>query len=411
MSGLVPKVIHVFPGLRPGGGPTGYAFYLQQALTTLEGAENLIKIVVPSGVRQGGDNPQSLPSWRSRLIKKLPRWLAGVLLGGYTTYLLKNALHYFGFTHDQVDNLKQAKVVVFHSYWMAFSYMNNYNVHPGQVILLMPHSPTDQTAEMIENWRVTLGDSAIWNLIYKGLVDYELETFRKVRGVIVPCRRALEGYFHALPGGRALFEKLPIYEIKTGVHGLNAVRTRSDVRRGWGIPPDAKIVGYFGRKHPHKGFDLFVQMAELAYKKGYTDIWFVSAGKGSLHVPKSLPNYLDLGYLTEELADAVAAVDLVVVPNRVSYFDLFVLEAMSLGKVVLTSRIGGSVCFSAPGVLFVEDITAESFLQNIEKLLYQDELLKFLGEENKKVFEEEYNLLAFAKRHLSLAQALLGGRH
>lgn len=409
MSRFVRKVMHVFPGLGPGGGPAGYAFYLQQGLATLEAAEGLIEIVVPTRLRRAVDNRQLEPSWRFRLLKKMPRWLAGAVLGIHATYTSRNALRYFGFTDDQIGSLKRAKVVVFHDYRLALSYINN--AHPEQLILLMPHSPTDLSSEMVENWRGIFGNSTIWKLVYEELARLELETFLKVKGIIAPCRSALEGYFLGLPDSRLFLQQaLPVYEVKTGVLGLNAIQNRSEVRERWGIAPRDKVVGYFGRKHPHKGFDLFVQIAELAYARKHEGLWFVSAGKGHLPSPRHLPNYLDLGYLTNQLlADAVAAVDLVVVPNRFSYFDLFILEAMSLGKVVLTSRVGGNICFDAPGVLFVEELTAESFLQAIEKLLTKDGLLDSLGGENRRVFEERYNLSAFAKRHLLLAQTLLMG--
>lgn len=409
MKALVPKVMHVFPGLRPGGGPAGYAFHLQQALGIVEGVDRLIEIVVPAGVRLKVDNPQAEPSWRFRLLKKMPRWLAGAVLGVHTAYTVRNALRYFGFGDDQIDKLRRAQVVVFHDYRLAFSYVHAYRTRPEQQVLLMPHSPTDLTSELIENWRGVLGDSPIWKLLHKTLVRLELETFLRAAGVITPCRNALEGYFLGLPCSQTFLSTIPVYEVKTGVRGLNATQTSSEVRKRWGVAPGEKVVGYFGRRHPHKGFDLFVRVAELAYERGWRGVRFVSAGKGHLPSPRHLPNYLDLGYLTNQLADAVAAVDLVVVPNRVSYFDLFILEAMSLGKVVLTSRVGGNVCFDAPGILFVEELTAESFLQNIEKLLSQDELREFMGRENQRYFEQEYDLLSFAKRHLLLAQTLLGG--
>ncbi|MFN4074075.1 MAG: glycosyltransferase [Thermus sp.] len=342
----------------------------------------------------------------------MPRWLAAMLLGMRTVHTLKkDALRYYGFTNEQIDSLRKGKVIVFHDYRLAFSYMRSHSMHPEQAILLMSHSPTDASSEKVEDWRSIFGDSAIWKEVYEKLVRFEFETFLKVKGVIAPCRNSLEGYFLDFPRGRNLLKSLAIYEVKTGVRGLNAVHSRREIRERWGIAPDDKVVGYFGRRHHHKGFDLFVRLAELAYERGYTGVWFVSAGKGYLPSPSHLPNYLDLGYLTEQLADAVAAVDLVVVPNRFSYFDLFILEAMSLEKVVLTSRVGGNVCFDAPGVLLVNELSAESLLQAIEELLSNDRLREFLGRKNREVFEKEYNLPAFAKRHLLLAETLLGGRY
>ena len=37
------------------------------------------------------------------------------------------------------------------------------------------------------------------------------------------------------------------------------------------------------------------------------------------------------------------ASDVVVIPNRNTYFDLVILEALSLGKIVITSNTGGNI--------------------------------------------------------------------
>lgn len=407
---LVSKVIHVFPGLRRGGGPYGYAFFLQQALGMVEEANDFIEILVPASTRLNKSG-RSKPWWRSllvRLLAKMPSWLVEVVLGMRQVYFAKNALRRLGFTRDQIGKLRQMKVIIFHDYRLAFSYIRNYGVQPGQAVFLMPHSPTDHSSEIIEDLRGIWGNSTVWESLYRRIVRLEFEVFQNVKGVVAPCSNALESYFAQLMDYRSFLQKMPIYEVKTGVQGLKATESRSKVLEHWGIPPDARIVGYFGRKHPHKGFDLFVRAAELAYEKGWGGVWFVSAGEGFLPSPKHLPNYVDLGYLNaEQLANAVAAVDLVVVPNRVSYFDLLILEAMSVGKVVLTTPVGGNVCFGAPGIIFVERVSAEDVLRGIEKLLSQYDLLESLGRANRTIFEREYNLFAFARRHLILAQTLL----
>lgn len=407
---LVSKVIHVFPGLRRGGGPHGYAFFLQQALGMVEEANDFIEILVPASARLNKSG-HSKPWWESPLVgplMKMPSWLLEVVLGVRQAYVAKNAFRRLGFTKDQIGKLRQMKVIIFHDYRLAFSYIRNYGVRPGQAVFLMPHSPTDHSSEIIENLRGILGNSVVWESLYRRIVRLEFEVFQNVKGVVAPCSNALESYFAQLMDYRSFLQKMPIYEVKTGVQGLKATEGRSKVLGHWGIPPDARIVGYFGRKHPHKGFDLFVRAAELAYEKGWRGVWFVSAGEGFLPSPKHLPNYVDLGYLNaEQLANAVAAVDIVVVPNRVSYFDLLILEAMSAGKVVLTTPVGGNVCFGAPGVLFVEKVSAEDILESVEKLLSKYNLLEHLGRENRRIFEQEYGLSAFAKRHLSLAQTLL----
>ncbi|MEM2045954.1 MAG: glycosyltransferase family 4 protein [Candidatus Bathyarchaeia archaeon] len=270
----------------------------------------------------------------------------------------------------------------------------------------MPHTPVDATAEYIENWQEIFGSSWVWPIIYRMLAKIELRTLLKSDGLIVPSRSALEDYFKGIPGRQKLFQ-LPIYEIKSGVPKLVARRCRDEILPQWGVQPRSKVVGYFGRLHFHKGYDLFCRAAEIAHEEKYENLIFVAAGRGYLPSPHYLPNFRYLGYLTEELADAVAAVDLVVVPNRVSYFDLFILEAMSLGKPVLTSRVGGNLSLDSPGIFFLKELNPKSLLSMILALLSDPRYLEEAGKANQRTYEEQYNLLVFGKRHLEFAQSIL----
>jgi len=408
MGELIPKVVHVFPNLRPGGGPAGYGFNLLHALT-LVGADEMVTVLSPSqpanvGITSGGS---SQTSKKFQLLQRLPPWIAGSLLALRTLRILQDSFRYFRFTREQVKEIELAKVVIFHDYRLASTYLRKGSKHPAQKALIMPHSPTDLTSELVENWRVHFGSSRVWSSIRRMLIGIELRTLLASDGLIVPCRSSLDHYFEGVAERQDLF-RLPIYEIKSGVPEKVARRGRKEVLAQWGVPPESKVVGYFGRRHPHKGYDLFCHAAEVAHEKGYESLIFVAAGSGPLPSPSHLPNFRDLGYLTTELAEAVAAVDLVVVPNRVSYFDLFILEAMSLGKAILTSRVGGNLCLGSPGIFFLEQLTPESLVLAIVKLLSDPRNLEEMGRLNRKIYEEHYSPQAFAKRHVEFAQSILG---
>lgn len=408
MGELIPKVVHVFPGLRAGGGPAGYGFKLLQALT-LVGADETVTVLSPSqpaGVGITGGSGSSQSSKKFQLLQRLPPWISGSLVALRTVSVLYDAFRHFGFASDQVKEIRTAKVVIFHDYRLASTYLRMGAKHPAQKVFIMSHSPTDLTSELVENWRGHFGSSWVWSSIRRMLTGMELRTLLGSDGLVVPCRSALDDYFKGVAGRQALF-RLPIYEIKSGVPEQLARRGRDEVLAQWGVPPRSKVVGYFGRRHPHKGYDLFCRAAQLAYEKGYESLIFVAAGGGHLPSPSHLPNFRDLGYLTTELADAVAAVDLVVVPNRVSYFDLFILEAMSLGKAILTSRVGGNLCLGSPGIFFLEELNPESLMSAIVRLLSDPRNLEEAGRVNRSIYEEYYSLRSFGKRHLEFAQSIL----
>lgn len=404
MGGLVPKVVHVFPAIRRGGGPSGYAFNLVQALAEVREAKGTIELLFPP--KSTGSNPGK-PSRTFQILRELPPWVAGPLLTMRTFSILRDAFRYFGFLPDQIYKIKQAQVVVFHDFRLASAYIRDRRRNPTQKVFVMSHSPTDLSSELLENWKGYWGESRLWPSIRRMLMRIELRTLLSCDGLLVPCRAALQSYFEGMPQSQALINSLPIYEIKSGVPKLVPTRERREVLSKWGLPLEKKIVGYFGRRHPHKGYDLFCQAAVMAHEKRYEDLFFVAAGGGHLPSPTHLPNFRDLGYLTEELADVVNAVDLVIVPNRVSYFDFFILEAMSLGKPVLTSRVGGNVCIDSPGVFFLDKLDSETILVAMVELLSNGAELEKKGKANELVYEQLYGLRSFGKRHLDLAQSLL----
>jgi glycosyltransferase involved in cell wall biosynthesis len=395
---IAPKVVHVFPGCRPGGGPAGYCFNLLQALTLLDSKESL-KVLYPNT----NTRRTSKVSRKFDLLKSLPTCLSGFLVFVRTLMILRDAFRYFGFTEEQMDEITISDVVVFHDYRLASTYLLNSNRPSNQKIIIMPHAPTDLSAEMIDNLRLYLGNSFIWNIIYSYMAKIELKTLVSSNCLLIPCRDSLEGYFTSTPERVSLFH-LPFYELPSGVRPLKATRSSHEVRTSWGVD-SKKIVGFFGRRHPHKGYDIFCQAAEVAYRHKI-DIVFVSAGSGPISPPLHLPNFLDLGHLTtEELANAIAAVDLVIVPNRFCYFDLIILEAMSLGKPVLTTPVGGSRCLNSPGIFFVNNQNAESLMVAINELLLKRDLEE-VGKLNLEVFEKMYGLQPFARRHLEFARLI-----
>jgi len=397
---IAPKVVHVFPECRPGGGPAGYCFNLLQGLSLL-GSQESLKVLFPNT----NTRRASKVSRKFELLQSLPSCLSGFLVFVRTLMILQDAFRYFGFTEEQIDEIKTSDVVVFHDYRLASAYLLNLNKSSNQKIIIMPHAPTDLSAEIIENWKLYLGNSRIWNIIYRSLAERELRTLLSANSLLIPCRYALDGYFTSMPERVSLFQ-LPFYELPSGVRPLIATQSPYKVRASWGVDSNKKIVGFFGRKHPHKGYDIFCQAAEVAYRHKL-DIVFVSAGSGPVSSPLHLPNFLDLGYLTTELADAIAAVDLVIVPNRVCYFDLVILEAMSLGKPVLTTPVGGSRCLNSPGIFFVNDLSAENLMMAINELLSKSKSdLEEAGRLNVEVFEDMYSLQPFARRHLEFAKLI-----
>ncbi|WP_104992383.1 glycosyltransferase [Deinococcus sp. NW-56] len=99
----------------------------------------------------------------------------------------------------------------------------------------------------------------------------------------------------------------------------------------------------------------------------------------------------------------MAAVDIIVAPNRVCYFDLAVLESLSLGTPVVASLVGGNKYFASMecgvnlyGSLSEAIEVIESSLQNPPQ-----------RENVKQAFYAQFSLERFYANHLLLAGELL----
>ena len=104
----------------------------------------------------------------------------------------------------------------------------------------------------------------------------------------------------------------------------------------------------------------------------------------------------------------IAASDVFILPNKETYFDLVLLEVLSLGKIVIASKTGGNKYFkkiNAKGIMVYNTIEEAAFLLDKVKLMNAD-LIKELEEENKKIFMDRFSLKVFAEKYISLINNL-----
>ena len=95
-------------------------------------------------------------------------------------------------------------------------------------------------------------------------------------------------------------------------------------------------------------------------------------------------------------------------PNKETYFDLVMLEVLSLGKVIVASNTGGNKYFSkikAKGI-FLYDTKEEAIkLINDIKRLSSQEKVK-LEKANKKLFEDYFTMEVFSEQYINMINNL-----
>lgn len=137
------------------------------------------------------------------------------------------------------------------------------------------------------------------------------------------------------------------------------------------------------------------------------DIYFMIAGKEEPLKGLEHPHWCEIGW-TNDPHSLINASDVFVLPNEETYFDLIMLEVLSLGKIIIASRTGGNKFFEkidAPGVMLYSD--EKQAIELIEKVKHmnQDER-EVLEKKNHELFKEKFSNPVFAQNYVNIINSL-----
>ena len=126
-----------------------------------------------------------------------------------------------------------------------------------------------------------------------------------------------------------------------------ATDARERIRKEFQISSGARVMGIIGRLSPEKGHTLLIQVLPTLLATCPEAVLLI-VGDGPMRKQcESLVQSLQLGYAVRfagyrtDIADILAALDVVVMPSDREGFGLAALEATAAGKPVVASRVGG----------------------------------------------------------------------
>jgi glycosyltransferase involved in cell wall biosynthesis len=157
------------------------------------------------------------------------------------------------------------------------------------------------------------------------------------------------------------------------------------------------VICFNGRHQPVKGYDLLATVAKELLTTNL-EMVFLITGKEDIPPVVDHPRWIQTGW-TSEPQNFLDASDLVVVPNRETYFDLNVLQALALGKPVLLSQTGGNNffhTFNAKGILFLPELTTDALRQAINGAYSNRHQLAQQASALKQLFQEHFTAARFA---------------
>lgn len=189
---------------------------------------------------------------------------------------------------------------------------------------------------------------------------------------------------------------------KAGCPPLLPIKSREAVRGELGILNGAVAVGYFGRLVVEKGVDTLISAA-ASMPKGIT---FEVFGNGPLSGElesraKTVSSQVHFHGFRDDIPECIQAMEAVIIPSIwEEAFPYAALEAMSVGRPVLASRVGGMpeiVEEGRTGFLF-EKGDVESLGAAARKLAGNPELCAKMGGEAREAHRSLYTIEKMAER-------------
>jgi glycosyltransferase involved in cell wall biosynthesis len=222
---------------------------------------------------------------------------------------------------------------------------------------------------------------------------------------IITNSNAVGGIFPQNGRKETVYNGIDLSRFRLGING-------EKVRSMLNIGKETKLVGTIGHLAPLKGFEELIEATGRVINEGF-DIKLAIVGdaiypNSEVYKQKllSLVNSTGLkdtviftGY-EENIPELLASFDIFVLPSRSEGFGKVNLEAMAMGKPVISTNVGGIPEVVLDGVtgILVQSGNSEDLAQAIMKLLNDRELRESLGREGRRRVEEHFTLQSHVQR-------------
>lgn len=206
------------------------------------------------------------------------------------------------------------------------------------------------------------------------------------------------------------FDAQQVITAYAGCHALTPRISVQEARAELKIPSEATAIGFFGRLVIEKGVDVAIDAIKQLPSGTHLHVFGDGPDRSRLE---------DLGEgspvtfhgMIADVTDAMQAMDIIVIPSWwAEAFPYAVLEALSMGKPIVASNVGGipEQIISGQDGLLVEPRNAEAMAGAILSLIQDPTLAASLGAAAKTKHEREFTLDAFGKRIEAVYRGLLG---
>ncbi|MCJ7546687.1 MAG: glycosyltransferase family 4 protein, partial [Deltaproteobacteria bacterium] len=203
-------------------------------------------------------------------------------------------------------------------------------------------------------------------------------------------------------------------KVVTIYNGIDIGRFPGDgmrVRKALGIAQHVPLVGFVGRLEEVKGPHLFIDAA-MKIGKVYPQAHFLMAGDGPLKDELRKKGrgvtYLHILGFREDIADCIAALDILLIPSLNDGFNLVAVEAMASSKPIVATSVGGLPEVIGNGGILIKSGDTTRMAKEAIKLLNSPGLRTEIGARGRKRVEALFSWDISLQKTLALYHQVLG---
>lgn len=376
------------------GGPCGYMFNIAEYLK-----------IYPANI---DFYPNSInPSFFQKLNNKIERIIRDSFKKSNKFNCLKDLFLFYYYkkplSREEILYINTYDFIHIHSviHYLRYFYKSK-RIHSK--LIVTTHSPEPFVDEVFENY----GYSE-WlnkhNWVRDFFIKKELKVYKDCFRIMFPVPEAKEPYINSSVLYNDCFKELnsKFFYVPTAVNNINRCTINNHILNNHKISDTDFSICYIGRHTQVKGYDDLLRMSEHVWKQ-FPEARFVIGGKeGPIYNSITDDRWIELGWVnTSELLNEV---DVFVLPNQETYFDLILLEVLRQGTPVVLTRTGGNKWFESKGLegmLFYDYGNASEFLNCLERVkeIKDSGRMDDIKKSNMKFLQSEFNMPLYIERYL-----------
>lgn len=381
------------PLLARSGGPSTYLYNLRLGLNSSNFPIDYLSDLLPKTTIEKEQEPFSVKV-KNGIKRILPKYLYFKI---FYKKLVQQAINNYLPVNFYIELDKYA-AIHFHSTLDLLKAKNNLKDFNGKIILTT-HTPCPPYQHELNHLNLT--STNLEKNDFAKIIKLDFEAFKMADIFVFPCKEAIESYYK----GYSPFENLEMelqkketHYIETGIPQSTFKKNRTEIRKELNIPDNSFVIHYAGRHNYEKGYDLLVEAGKFVLEQN-PNVYFLITGKENPSIPKlNHKRWIEIGWTTDPFSYANAS-DLFVLPNRETYFDLVLVEMISIGIPVLISKIGGNRYFEKKSldhnIYFFEPDNTKHLLAQLENILNQVPLFS----KDKLLYHSQFSLEMFVDNY------------